>query len=195
VRRSSRRNSAKPITYKEKESDVEDGEENPANTGMNSDDVKQAISDLVEMDKSLCTYTKRQKLAAEQSNRTQQRGDGHGMGNPESSTVDVRIRDTRSRQRKRPALLPTPEKDSEPDTIKTEEDAEYVPAIPLGTKVEAKQEPEDVEESVERAAARPPAVNSSYLPLPWKGRLGYVSSCSSLGVSPSSQVRRYIIRC
>lgn len=26
------------------------------------------------------------------------------------------------------------------------------------------------------ALSRPPAVNSSYLPLPWKGRLGYVSS-------------------
>lgn len=29
-------------------------------------------------------------------------------------------------------------------------------------------------DSQERGAARPPAVNSSYLPLPWKGRLGYV---------------------
>jgi hypothetical protein len=29
-------------------------------------------------------------------------------------------------------------------------------------------------ESVMRAAGRPPAVNSDYLPLPWKGRLGYV---------------------
>lgn len=28
-------------------------------------------------------------------------------------------------------------------------------------------------EEVKSAAARPPAVNSSYLPLPWKGRLGY----------------------
>jgi UV DNA damage endonuclease len=32
-------------------------------------------------------------------------------------------------------------------------------------------EPEELKE----ALGRPPPVNSSYLPLPWKGRLGYVS--------------------
>ncbi len=32
-------------------------------------------------------------------------------------------------------------------------------------------EPEELQEALSRA----PAVNSSYLPLPWKGRLGYVS--------------------
>ncbi|KMU74025.1 hypothetical protein CISG_10243 [Coccidioides immitis RMSCC 3703] len=30
------------------------------------------------------------------------------------------------------------------------------------------------EEEVKGAAARPPPVNSDYLPLPWRGRLGYV---------------------
>lgn len=30
------------------------------------------------------------------------------------------------------------------------------------------------EEEVEQAASQPPPVNSGYLPLPWKGRLGYV---------------------
>lgn len=30
------------------------------------------------------------------------------------------------------------------------------------------------EEELKEAVSRPPAVNSSYLPLPWKGRLGYV---------------------
>jgi UV DNA damage endonuclease len=36
--------------------------------------------------------------------------------------------------------------------------------------------PEVVENpgQVNVAAARPPPVNSDYLPLPWKGRLGYV---------------------
>lgn len=41
-------------------------------------------------------------------------------------------------------------------------------------------EAEDVEEptaaeEIEAALTRPPPVNSDYLPLPWKGRLGYVS--------------------
>lgn len=30
------------------------------------------------------------------------------------------------------------------------------------------------EEEVEEALSRPPPVNSDFLPLPWKGRLGYV---------------------
>jgi hypothetical protein len=30
-------------------------------------------------------------------------------------------------------------------------------------------------EELQEALGRPPPVNSSYLPLPWKGRLGYVS--------------------
>lgn len=30
------------------------------------------------------------------------------------------------------------------------------------------------DEEVEKAALKPPPVNSGYLPLPWKGRLGYV---------------------
>ena len=34
------------------------------------------------------------------------------------------------------------------------------------------------EEELTEALSRPPPVNSDYLPLPWKGRLGYVSSSS-----------------
>lgn len=35
-------------------------------------------------------------------------------------------------------------------------------------------------EEIEAALTRPPPVNSDYLPLPWKGRLGYVSSLGHL---------------
>ena len=36
---------------------------------------------------------------------------------------------------------------------------------------------EEIDEAkIQEASLRPPPVNSSYLPLPWKGRLGYVSS-------------------
>ena len=34
------------------------------------------------------------------------------------------------------------------------------------------------EEDIQAALSRPPPVNSDYLPLPWKGRIGYVSLCS-----------------
>lgn len=40
---------------------------------------------------------------------------------------------------------------------------------------EAEGEEEAGEEEVQEALSRPPPVNSDYLPLPWKGRLGYVS--------------------
>ncbi len=39
---------------------------------------------------------------------------------------------------------------------------------------EADVEEEADEEEIQAALARPPPVNSDYLPLPWKGRLGYV---------------------
>ena len=39
---------------------------------------------------------------------------------------------------------------------------------------EADGEEEADEEEIQAALSRPPPVNSDYLPLPWKGRLGYV---------------------
>jgi UV DNA damage endonuclease len=44
--------------------------------------------------------------------------------------------------------------------------------------------PEDVD-VMKKEAGRPPPVNSDYLPLPWKGRLGYVSI--SLMISPRNR--------
>ena len=40
---------------------------------------------------------------------------------------------------------------------------------------EADEDVEADEEEIKEASRRPPPVNSDYLPLPWKGRLGYVS--------------------
>jgi UV DNA damage endonuclease len=56
--------------------------------------------------------------------------------------------------------------------------------LPAG-QAEAALDPESDEdvpldaEELKEALGRPPPVNSSYLPLPWKGRLGYVS-CDAL---------------
>jgi UV DNA damage endonuclease len=41
---------------------------------------------------------------------------------------------------------------------------------------EGAEDMEDDEVEVKEALSRPPPVNSEYLPLPWKGRLGYVSN-------------------
>jgi UV DNA damage endonuclease len=45
-----------------------------------------------------------------------------------------------------------------------------------------KAEDEEEEEVIKEALSRTPPVHSDYLPLPWKGRLGYVC-CSYLGPS------------
>jgi UV DNA damage endonuclease len=42
---------------------------------------------------------------------------------------------------------------------------------------EADDEAIEGEDEVKEALSRPPPVNSDYLPLPWKGRIGYVRAC------------------
>lgn len=49
----------------------------------------------------------------------------------------------------------------------------WEPAMQVGEDGEAADG--DGPDVAERGAKRPPPVNSDYLPLPWKGRLGYVS--------------------
>ena len=44
----------------------------------------------------------------------------------------------------------------------------------VGSDPETEGDEEVDEEEVKQALSRPPFVNSDYLPLPWKGRLGYV---------------------
>jgi UV DNA damage endonuclease len=49
---------------------------------------------------------------------------------------------------------------------------------------EAEEDEEDANpEEISAALSRPPPVNSSYLPLPWKGRLGYACLCTYLRFS------------
>jgi len=57
-----------------------------------------------------------------------------------------------------------------------------VPAVSAGMPgdpddVDGLEAGEDEEQEVKEALSRPPPVNSEYLPLPWKGRLGYVRVC------------------
>ncbi len=55
--------------------------------------------------------------------------------------------------------------------VKKEAGEEKAPFDPEADDGEAPEE----EEEVQAALTRPPPVNSDYLPLPWKGRLGYAS--------------------
>ena len=47
---------------------------------------------------------------------------------------------------------------------------------------EAEGDEEAGEEEIQAALSRPPPVNSDYLPLPWKGRLGYVRNSSPFSI-------------
>ncbi|CAD6594515.1 MAG: UV-damage endonuclease [Alectoria sarmentosa] len=68
------------------------------------------------------------------------------------------------------------------------------PAVAAKEKIEPIREPQFLdpeadgdeeadEEEIQAALSRPPPVNSDYLPLPWKGRLGYACLCTYLRFS------------
>jgi UV DNA damage endonuclease len=62
--------------------------------------------------------------------------------------------------------------------VKIEEEDNHAPAVSTGMSGDPDDvdglEAEEDEGEVKEALSRPPPVNSDYLPLPWKGRLGYV---------------------
>ena len=66
------------------------------------------------------------------------------------------------------------------DAVKTKgtkdgKDNKQVAKEPQFLDPEAEGDEEADEEEIQAALSRPPPVNSDYLPLPWRGRLGYVS--------------------
>jgi UV DNA damage endonuclease len=75
--------------------------------------------------------------------------------------------------------------DSFADTGDTRENGALNVPIDPESDEEVPVEAEELQEALSRA----PPVNSSYLPLPWKGRLGYVSNPRPL---PGSHRRRLI---
>lgn len=78
-------------------------------------------------------------------------------------------------QRKATAVLKTALDEKSKKTSATSEKGVDTPVRePLFLDPEADGEEEADEEEIQAALARPPPVNSDYLPLPWKGRLGYV---------------------
>ena len=64
-------------------------------------------------------------------------------------------------------------------------DQKNVTAEPQFLDPEAEGDEEADEEEIQAALSRPPPVNSDYLPLPWKGRLGYVSFAHIVDFSSS----------
>lgn len=120
--------------------------------------VAHAMQGLEEMELNFKRDIKRRKLQVEQS-FVQEDGDRtHSILKPFSSSIE-------SRSLRVDRLLLTPEKEDENDELNEG----------WGPGVDVEEEPNEVAlESTERGSKRPPAVNSDFLPLPWKGRLGYV---------------------
>jgi UV DNA damage endonuclease len=62
--------------------------------------------------------------------------------------------------------------------VKIQKEDNHAPAVSTGVSGDPDDvdglEAEEDEGEVKEALSRPPPVNSEYLPLPWKGRLGYV---------------------
>ncbi|KAK8101470.1 hypothetical protein PG999_011844 [Apiospora kogelbergensis] len=145
--------------------------------------VEDAMLDLQDMEEQLRGVVKRQKLAVKSSSfmanlnddpvkdafTPKATRDGPELLNPAEHWED------RSGKIKAPraAKKTTPVK-SKTSSVKQEEVAqeETVGMTQEGPEEPAEPEPEDVND-IKLEGARPPPVNSDYLPLPWKGRLGY----------------------
>lgn len=200
TRRSSRRTSSKPA-YAEKGSEDEggrdtlDGEgdetlEEAAQLNMTgrarpqlqrkSWALKRNIRDLEELDDKLHGDSKRQKrLLEEGAQAADPDQDAKQDSNSTSEGVPDKLRRARAskhehtpmrRRTKAKASVAAVGRDISGGEEAGDGDDTYV-----ASDDDLKDGDKTVLEVAERGAARPPAVNSSYLPLPWKGRLGYVS--------------------
>ncbi len=138
------------------------------------EDMQLAIEGLARMERRLRSATKRQKLQIEQDSQHSEscRIVAEQAPRPAPAAMeDVSKIVLPKKATANPGQLPTPEEERGNVVRDASRAAGQAPeARDMDTSEEAPPEAPDVPE---RGAARPPAVNSSYLPLPWKGRLGY----------------------
>jgi hypothetical protein len=139
--------------------------------------VQKAIKGLARMEKQLMRAVKKQKIEIQKS-KVPVRKDGIAENafkpRPTKSMDEGMISnapDTKKRKRA-PAVKKEIESDYE-DNLGSPGDQDVDEGVPGSGEV------------VDKGAARPPPVNSDYLPLPWKGRLGYVRTPLS-GSLPAS---------
>lgn len=141
--------------------DVEDGAKSPGQlpgVWSSREGVEQAMRELSEMEHKLQNAVRTQRLAVENSDLS----------------VEEKLDEL--------ALKPEPYVPAKTSINQNpEDDVDGMGQTPLDG-YEAEIAMRDIEEvksdennSVDRGAKRPPAVNSDKLPLPWTGRLGYVS--------------------
>jgi UV DNA damage endonuclease len=157
---------------KEREDSSEDREE------TTKKGVALAIEGLARMERRLMRATKKQKSKVESSILQESSDSRHDKDHANDGLLEESSRDTAALETAQPGEA---SKDAvvEQATTKAKTKTKSKAAVdiddmsvPDGPFVD-----EGVDDSaeVERGAARAPPVNSGYLPLPWKGRLGYVS--------------------
>jgi UV DNA damage endonuclease len=136
--------------------------------------VKKAIKGLARMEKRLARAVKIQKIEVEKSNVPVRKDDPREHAFKPRPTGNGEKEAVRQNQPKKKRPAPTVKKE--------EEDDEYEDGAAKDDECVHDDENAlaDAVEAPEKGAARPPPVNSQYLPLPWKGRLGYVchTTCS-----------------
>ena len=172
-RRSSRRNkkttslSDHPGKMASREQDGHGKEkEHPSVDLDTKEGVMRAMRDLSEMETKLQNASRKQRLAVENSDLSEPGFGFHDQAPPKPRPYSP---DPRVVNRK-----PHFETDAVDEAkLKKEDECDIPMAEAEGTIAEE-------EAGAERGARRPPPINSDRLPLPWSGRLGYVSrTCQS----------------
>lgn len=128
------------------------------------EDMQVAVEGLARMEERLKSATKKQKLQVEESRFSASRQVAASDVSADAKSVrdaSLKVREPIQRRGQQPT----------PDGDKFERDiTEGTSLDPHRTRIDAPEEAVDIPE---RGAARAPPVDSDYLPLPWRGRLGY----------------------
>jgi UV DNA damage endonuclease len=153
-----------------------DSEEMKERKGAIKEHMKLAIEGLARMERRLRSATKRQKLQIEedaQFSKPREAAIERVSRVSEADSVrEAGLRITQPTREAAPetgAQLLTPDDEEDQDTF-VRDLGQGMGLDPETKRIEA---PEEMPDVPERGAARQPPVNSDYLPLPWKGRLGY----------------------
>ena len=125
------------------------------------------------MGRRLRTATKQQKLQIEQDSRELElrriAAEQASRAEPVKEEMSTRATQPMTRSLAPRGTLPPPHEGRPSSAREVGRGAGQAPDVQVPDAPHQAEAPD----AADRGAARPPAVNSSYLPLPWKGRLGY----------------------
>ena len=161
-------------------------EESEERSKATKEGVKLAIDGLATMERRLKMATKTQKQKVAGSTFADNLGPAD-LDDLDAESDAVGAATLRNAEPLKQSLLRSADSDQTPDKIKPQPSrskhaakrSELVSIAELEAVDQVNKDEADSLLSPERGAARLPPVNSSRLPLPWKGRLGYVGTLHS----------------